>query len=615
MDPRGAAHAFLTALWGDEPLGRLAVSWDGEGDFRTRTFETIDAAADFGARASGNVYVRVCSLRSDFTGAGRGEAADSWAMPALAVDLDVKPKAFPGFDAASAYLDSLPIAPSIVVGSGGGLHAWWVLEEPLLLDTPEAFAAARRLADRWRGLCRARATRVGADLDPVADLARVLRLPGTQNHKYKPPRPVLLSRTSGKRHSLATVEALLGTSVRTEADADDFRPQAEGRLTVGAELPPFIPAGARHDTLLRWTSKWRSLGYGQEEAYVLFLHLFGRCEQPPGNPFTDAEAEKLFEDVWRRWPPGPTPAERHPPAGPRKVRSFDYLEFVALDIPERKPLLTPWLLEKSLCQCFARRGVGKTHISLGIAYAVASGGSFLRWTAPEPAPVLLVDGEMAADDIQDRLRQIETASDRKPPPGHFRLIPFDLQGDGGIPSLASAEGQAAVEEHLQGIKLVILDNLSCLFALPENDNDEWKQKAAPWLMDLRRRGISVLFMHHAGQSGQARGATAKEDALDWSFKLEHPPDYEQGQPARFRVIFTKARRQADVPPFEARLEVNKAGAAIWTCHGLADLLRQQALDLLRDGMTITAVAKVIGKDKSTVSRWRRDARKAGEDVP
>jgi RecA-family ATPase len=48
---------------------------------------------------------------------------------------------------------------------------------------------------------------------------------------------------------------------------------------------------------------------------------------------------------------------------------------------------------------YGQRGLGKTHVALGIAYAVASGGAFLRWRAPVPRRVLYVDGEMAAVDI------------------------------------------------------------------------------------------------------------------------------------------------------------------------------------------------------------------------
>src|SRR5215470_9289787 len=70
--------------------------------------------------------------------------------------------------------------------------------------------------------------------------------------------------------------------------------------------------------------------------------------------------------------------------------------FLAEPIPPRESLLSPILLEQSLAMIHAWRGVGKTHVALGIAYAVASGGSFLGWKAERPRKVLYLDGEMPA---------------------------------------------------------------------------------------------------------------------------------------------------------------------------------------------------------------------------
>ncbi len=615
MTPGDQARAFLRALWGTEPLpGLLAISWTGDGNFMTRIFETTDAAAEFGVQAPGDVYLRVCTLRPSFDASGRGAATDSWALPALVLDLDVKPKAFVDLDAAWSYLDSLPIPASLVVESGGGLHAWWVLEEPLLLDTPEKHETARRLADRWRGLCRAEATKVGADLDPVADLARVLRVPGTRNHKYSPARAVTLARISGERLSLARITALVGNPDRAAGDGSNtiVEPaKAPRKVTLGPELPATIQAGTRHDTLMRWAAKWRALGYGRQEAGILFGELYRRCEQPPGASFSEVEAEQLLADIWRRYSPGEPPAVRHPPmacTGERRVMAIAFNEFVALDLPQRRALLTPFLLERSLGEIYSLRGVGKTHCTLGIAYAVASGGAFLKWSAPEPARVLLVDGEMAANELQERLRAIQRASKQEPPTGYLKLVAYDLQGDGGLPSLASQEGQQAIEEHIQdGIELLILDNLSCLFDLPENDADQWKQKAQPWLMSLRRRGIAVLFIHHAGKSGQQRGTGAREDVLDYVIRLKHPPGYRFGGPARFIVAFEKTRGlyPDGIVPFEATLRVSEDGAALWTCQLSREAKRLQARELLAAGRTVTEAANAIGVDKSTVSRWRK----------
>src|SRR5690349_6525993 len=70
------------------------------------------------------------------------------------------------------------------------------------------------------------------------------------------------------------------------------------------------------------------------------------------------------------------------------------------------------------------------------------------------------------------------------------------------------------------VKVLLLDNLSCLFSgMKENDADEW-EKVLSWLLDLRRRRIAVLIVHHAGRSGFMRGTTKREDSLDWIIKVE-----------------------------------------------------------------------------------------------
>lgn len=63
----------------------------------------------------------------------------------------------------------LPLQPQIIVDSGGGYHLYWLLDEP---------DAHERTIPVMRGI----AARVGGD--NVHDLPRILRVPGTINHKY-----------------------------------------------------------------------------------------------------------------------------------------------------------------------------------------------------------------------------------------------------------------------------------------------------------------------------------------------------------------------------------------------------------------------------------------------
>ena len=71
---------------------------------------------------------------------------------------------------------------------------------------------------------------------------------------------------------------------------------------------------------------------------------------------------------------------------------------------------------------------------------------------------------------------------------------------------------------------------------------------------LRRRGISVLIVHHAGKGGQQRGTSRREDVLDTSISLRHPADYSPVEGARFEVHLEKARgvHGDAAKPFEAQ---------------------------------------------------------------
>jgi hypothetical protein len=72
-------------------------------------------------------------------------------------------------------------------------------------------------------------------------------------------------------------------------------------------------------------------------------------------------------------------------------------------IPERKKLVGDWFCEADLSFVFARRGLGKTWFSLGLACAIASKTVFGQWKVHENLPVLYVDGEMPCEIIHERI--------------------------------------------------------------------------------------------------------------------------------------------------------------------------------------------------------------------
>ncbi len=300
------------------------------------------------------------------------------------------------------------------------------------------------------------------------------------------------------------------------------------------------------------------------------------------------------------------------PKDSRRLRAVDIGDFLSMEIPPREMVLAPVLPSQGLAMLYAARGVGKTFVGLGMAYAVATGGAFFRWQAPAPRKVLYIDGEMPAAAMQERLAQIVQGSEKEPPSTDFlRVITPDLQED-GIPDISSTEGQAAIEDYLEGVSLVIVDNLSTLCRYGrENEAESW-EPMQEWMLSLRRRGISVLLVHHAGKGGNQRGTSKREDCLDTVICLRRPPDYRAEDGARFEVHLEKARGVIgeDAKPFEARLEI-RDNAAVWTTRDIEDRELEQVIELTGAGDTVRDIAEETGISKSKVNRLQKRARNEG----
>ena len=205
-------------------------------------------------------------------------------------------------------------------------------------------------------------------------------------------------------------------------------------------------------------------------------------------------------------------------------------------------MLAPWLPVKGLALLHAPRGLGKTHVALGTAYAIATGTGFLRWKAEKPWRVLLLDGEMPASALQERLKTISEFNGTAPPTWeHLTIAASDLQ-DIGLPDLSDPGAQRFYDQLVEAHDLVIVDNLSTICrSVKENEADSWTP-VQNWALTLRRAGKSVLFIHHGGKSGQQRGSSRKEDIVDTVIALRRPPDYSPDDGARFEVHFEKTPR-------------------------------------------------------------------------
>ncbi len=297
------------------------------------------------------------------------------------------------------------------------------------------------------------------------------------------------------------------------------------------------------------------------------------------------------------------------------LRSLSIGELLTLELPERKCLLNPWLPQQGLAMVYAPRGVGKSWFTWQVALSVATGTKFLNWEIPEPKRVLLLDGEMPAAVLQERFRQLVESLPEDPPEDlPLSILTPDFQ-EFGMPDLSSEEGQTKLEHLVKKGDLVIVDNISTLIRNGrENESDSWVPIQA-WALRQRAQGKTILFVHHAGKTGDQRGSSKREDALDTVISLKRPENYSTEEGCRFEVHFTKTRGfyGADAEPLDLRLQTNLAGQLEWTAMTIKESTYEQVAGYLSEGFKQTEIANKLGISRQAVNKhYQRamDSRKA-----
>lgn len=298
----------------------------------------------------------------------------------------------------------------------------------------------------------------------------------------------------------------------------------------------------------------------------------------------------------------------------KKLKTLKMKNLLSMALRTREMIMEPIIPEQGLCMIHAQRGIGKTHVSLLIAHTVAMGEQMFdeRWKCKKNNKVLFVDGEMPLNVIQERLSKIyQSEEDKGAVDDQLLVITPDLQSN-GIPDLSTPEGQNLIEEHLEGVKLLILDNYSALCRQGrENDAESWIP-LQEWFLGLRRRGISVLLIHHSNKTGGQRGTSRKEDLLDTVITLRKPEDYSPRDGARFEVHYEKAREfyGKDASPFEAWLK-EENGRFTWDIRLIHDSKIDKIIDLKKEGLTQRDIAHETGLSLATVNRKLKEVQGKG----
>ena len=281
------------------------------------------------------------------------------------------------------------------------------------------------------------------------------------------------------------------------------------------------------------------------------------------------------------------------------------------DFKPEELILAPWLPTQGLCMIHARPGVGKTFLAIGIAFAVAAGGKFLKWEAPQARSVLYIDGEMAGNDIKGRYEKIVVEHGFALPSKSLEIITPDINED-ILPDIGTRAGQKLIEGQITDeCELIILDNLSCLQRTGiENDAGGWTVMQE-WLLHLKSIGKAVLLIHHSGKGFAQRGTSKREDFLNTILTLKRNPLYEFEEGARFEVHYEKARSVYGpaARPFEAKLDIVEG---VWTMKDLKMVTYDQVVKMMREDYKQIEIAQSLGKSRAAISQHVKRAKEKGD---
>lgn len=150
-------------------------------------------AAECAAASGAELYFSVCPQREPLNNNQRGAEAGARYVPAVWADVDhaegaaakASRKPYPPRDVLLGVVRSMPVEPSVMIDTGGGYHVYWLLTSPFDLGDQHAIARGKQLVSAWQGMIAAKLRQAGGyAIDGTADLARVLRAPGTFSWRW-----------------------------------------------------------------------------------------------------------------------------------------------------------------------------------------------------------------------------------------------------------------------------------------------------------------------------------------------------------------------------------------------------------------------------------------------
>lgn len=184
-----------------------------------------------------------------------------------------------GLFALEQFSEATGLPRPTIMNSGGGIHAYW----PLRKDIPKADWVP--IAEKFKKLTQSTHAKLIADASRTADIASLLRPPGTWNRKYDPPRRVELMEM-GTPLEVEEFCAIVDGALSAAQSSNPGQPtNKQNKIDIGDTgqyaPPDEIPEGGRNPAILSYVGHLRQQGV--PETLILGMAQDfnrGRCKPP-----------------------------------------------------------------------------------------------------------------------------------------------------------------------------------------------------------------------------------------------------------------------------------------------------------------------------------------------
>ncbi len=389
---------------------------------------------------------------------------------------------------------------------------------------------------------------MGADKSGY-DLTQVLRIPGTQNHKYEDTPTVEIKEIVDKVYDPDHLDRVLPPLEEEQNPKGKDTPQDDPRPPLGeteespvrlddygmrvwkGENPKLTEngsedrsaslmkiarvlcdAGATRNTIVNaLEERDESLGWEKythrKDSEKQYERIVDKLERNDGNPRGSGEKSDDPHSVGRRVPLG---------------------EIIRQGIKPPEELVEGILLKGKVHQLYAAPAFGKSWVALWLAKELINRGK----------PVLYLDMENGPRIIAERLKALGAEEEKLDEHIVYYSSP-------GLPM--TAEGIKAYVRLLEevGPALVVFDswvNFLSGAGLDENVSSDVSAWSLSFSRPARDRGITVLLLDHVPKEGStARGSGRKKEEMDVQWQLKNPKPFDRNTMGEIHLVREKDR--------------------------------------------------------------------------